>query len=430
MTMLRVCLIALVLIAGHAGASVAQTVDDLFNQAALTDIRLALHSSDWQALKANFLSNTYYPTDLTWGGVTVRNVGIRSRGLGSRSPVKPGLRVDFDRYAMGQRFLGAKSIILDNLTQDPSMMKEVLSMSLFTRLGLPAPREAFVRLYVNNTLVGLYAVVESIDKQFLERAFGQDGGNLFEYDYTIDYNFEYLGSDLGPYQTLFSAKTNETHPTFDLYDAIERMVRTVNQTADGALEGALAPFLDLAAFMKHVAVETFVAENDGLLGYAGMNNFYMYQFKNLSQFQVITWDKDNAFFQPDFPLFLRADRNVLMRRALTIPAARQAYLNGAIAAADSAAEGQVGADGSTGWLAREVERLYALVRSAALEDPSKPFSNADFEAAVAGLRTFARVRSGFVRCEVANQSRAPQACGLAASPGAVAGSPRIGTDVH
>ena len=131
---------------------------------------------------------------------------------------------------------------------------------------------------------------------------------------------------------------------FELYDPIERMVRAVNQTADAALEGALAQFLDLAAFMKHVAVETFVAENDGLLGYAGMNNFYIYQFKDRPQFQVITWDKDNTFVQPDLPIFLRADRNVLMRRALTIPAARQAYLDGVIAAADSAAEGQAGAD--------------------------------------------------------------------------------------
>ena len=56
-----------------------------------------------------------------------------------------------------------------------------------------------------------------------------------------------------------------------------------------------------------------------------MNNFYFYQFQDRPQFQVITWDKDNAFLQADFPLFLRADRNVLMRRALTIPAARQAY---------------------------------------------------------------------------------------------------------
>ena len=249
----RVSLIVLVLLCGHAATSLAQTLDDVFNPGSLDDIRLMLNSSDWQNLKANFLDNTYYPTDLTWGTITVRNVGIRSRGLGSRSAVKPGLRVDFDRYATGQRFLGAKSIILDNLTQDPSMMKEVLSMSLFNRVGLPAPREAFVRLYVNNTLVGLYAVVESIDKNFLDKVFGQDGGNLFEYDYTIDYNFDYLGSAYDPYANLFKAKTNETHSKFDLYDALERMIRTANQAADGALEGALGPFLDLETFMRHLA---------------------------------------------------------------------------------------------------------------------------------------------------------------------------------
>ena len=39
---------------------------------------------------------------MTWNGMTVRDVGIRSRGRGSRSGNKPGLRVDFDRYRHGQ----------------------------------------------------------------------------------------------------------------------------------------------------------------------------------------------------------------------------------------------------------------------------------------------------------------------------------------
>lgn len=54
----------------------------------------------------------------------MRNAGIRSRGRGSRSGTKPGLRVDFDRYASDQTFLGLKSFILDNLTQDPSGVHE------------------------------------------------------------------------------------------------------------------------------------------------------------------------------------------------------------------------------------------------------------------------------------------------------------------
>ena len=394
----------------HVQPANAQTADDVFNVEALNDIRLVLHSSDWQKLKDNFQDNTYYPADVTWSGVTVRNVGIRSRGLGSRSAIKPGLRVDFDRYASGQRFVNLKSLVLDNLTQDPSMLKEVLSMRLFSRLGLPAPREAFVRLYVNNALVGLYAVVESIDKRFLERTFGQDNGNLFEYNYTFDFNFEYLGDDLGRYQEIFDAKTNESHSTFELFDPIHRMVRTANEASDAAFESAMSEFLDLKPFARHVAAETFVAENDGWLGYAGMNNFYLYQFGDRTQFQVITWDKDNTFLQTDFPIFERADRNVLMRRALAVPALKQAYLDGLAAAADSALEGQEGGDPSTGWLAREIERLAGLVLPAAREDTNKPYSTGEVEAAIDGLRRFARARPAFVTCAVANESRSPVAC--------------------
>jgi spore coat protein CotH len=35
--------------------------------------------------------------------------------------------------------------------------------------------------------------------------------------------------------------------------------------------------LDVAQFMRHVAIENCLAENDGILGHAGMNNFYLYR---------------------------------------------------------------------------------------------------------------------------------------------------------
>lgn len=406
---LRFCAATLVALSLPLGAA-AQTADDLFNSANLNDIKLALNSADWAKLKENFRDNTYYPADLTWGDLKVRNVGIRSRGNGSRSGVKPGLRVDFDRYASGQRFLDLKSLVLDNLVQDPSTMKEVISMSLFSRLSLPAPREAFVRLYVNNTLVGLYAVVESIDKSFLKRVLGQNDGNLYEYNYLYPYNFEYLGADFAPYQELFDPKTNESHSTFDLFDAIERMVRTANEASDGAFESAISAFLDLPALARHLAAENYTAENDGILGYAGMNNFYLYELEDSTQFRVITWDKDNTFLQSDFPILQRTDQNVLVRRALAIPSFKQAYFDGLVAAADSAVDGQADGDAGTGWMAQEVERLYALVHAAVLADVNKPYSNDDFEAAVDGIRTFARQRSAYVKCEVAAQSGTPGGC--------------------
>ena len=394
---------AVTLVVGLGSRASAQSASDLFDSSTLNDIRLTLHSSDWTKLKENFQDNTYYPTDMTWKGLTVRNVGIRSRGNGSRSGVKPGLRVDFDRYSTDQRFLDLKSIVLDNLVQDPSTMKEVISMALFSRLSLPAPREAFVRLYVNNTFVGLYAVVESVDKRFLKRVFDQNDGNLYEFKYVYPYNFDDLGSDYPRYRELFDPKTNESHSDFDLFDTIAQLVHAANASVDASFESAVGAFLDLPLFAKHVAVENFTAENDGILGYAGMNNFYLYQFEDRPQFQVITWDKDNTMLQGDFPIDQRIDQNVVMRRAYAIPSVKQAYLDALNAAADSATEGQEGDDAGPGWLAREIERLYALIHDSARADTNKPYSNDEFEAAVDGIRGFARQRPAFVRCQVAKQ---------------------------
>src|SRR5262245_37177899 len=75
------------------------TSDDFFNDSAVGELRLWLNDGDWEKLKANFQDNTYYPADMEWNGLQVQNLGIRSRGTGSRSANKPGLRVDFDRYS-------------------------------------------------------------------------------------------------------------------------------------------------------------------------------------------------------------------------------------------------------------------------------------------------------------------------------------------
>jgi len=406
--LLRLIAVPLVL-AALAGPAAAQTADDLFDAGSLRELRLVLHSSDWSALKATFQENTFYPADVTWSGTTLRNAAVRSRGLGSRSATKPGLLLRFDRYVRDGTFLGQTSLVLDNLTQDPSAMKEVLAMQLFRRMGLPAPREAFVRLYVNNAYLGLYAVVEDIAAPFLQRTLGESAGTLYEYDWTFDYTFDYRGSTLDNY-VMFKPQTNTTQSTFDLYSPIESLVRVVNQATDEGFEAAVAPYLDLQAVARHLAVENFISDDDGWLGNWGMNNFYLYRRASGGRFQIIAWDKDYTFWRPDNDIFLRVDANVLARRALALPPVWQAYVDALGEAADSASEGQEGGDRSTGWLAREIERLYGLVRDAVVDDPVKPYSIDEFDQAVAGLRTFAAGRGPFVRCAVANLSRDPQPC--------------------
>jgi spore coat protein CotH len=402
--------VVVVLALSCALPSAAQTTDDLFNPEVVQRIELWLNSSDWAKLKASFQENTYYPADLTWNGHTVRNVGIRSRGLGSRSATKPGLRVDFDRYASGQQFLGLKSFVLDNLTQDPSGIKETVAMRLFARLGIPAPRETHAQVFVNGAYAGLYGLVESVDKTMMGRVFGsigdnvQNDGYLFEYNYVLDqpWRFGYEGADLAPYRARFDIKTNESHAPSLIWGPIEELVRLVNETPAAGFEAAVQPRLDLAAFVRYIAAQNFIAQNDGFNGYAGMNNFYFYRLEDSAQHVFIAWDEDNGFLAPEFSITDRHDENVLTRKTLEVAAYRSQYFE-VLAGAAASAEA---------WLGQEMRRQADLIRDAMLADTNKPYSNAEHEAERERLLAFPAARISFVRCEVAKQTGAarPPGC--------------------
>lgn len=382
--------------------------DAFFDDSVVHEIRLVVNSKDWQALKDHFMDNTYYPCDFRWRDQTVRNIGIRSRGTGSRSGVKPALRVDFDRYTTDQKFLGLKSVILRNSTQDASNLHERLSMALFRRLGLEAPREAHTTLFVNNDYVGLYEIVESIDKPFLKRTYDQDEGYLYEYDYppgNAPYYLEYRGSDPGLYVPApFKPETHEDNPRPEY---IEQFIWTVNLAGDAVFRSAMSEYLDLLRFIRHVAVEVFVADNDGFLGDWGVNNFYFHRFDNQKLFTFIAWDKSEAFKSGySYGIFhnladVPAERqNRLMRRLLSYPDLYEAYLDALLECARSAGEPAEGASGGPGWLEREVEREYGQIHAAAIADPFKPFTNDEFERAISDLRTFASHRVDAVTRQV------------------------------
>lgn len=376
-----------------------------FDDSTVQSITLNINSRDWQSLKDHFQDNTYYPCDFRWNGNVVRNVGIRSRGTGSRSGAKPGLRVDFDRYTSSQTFLGLKSFILRNQTQDASNMHERISMLLFRRLGVKTPREAFTKLFINSTYAGLYTIVESVDKAFLRAAFNEDEGYLYKYDYNVDdsaYFFEDRGADPAAYVPHpFKPETHESDPR---PEPIVEFVRIVNNDSEAAFPTTVAPYVDWDNFTRHIAIENVLADQDGFNGNYGINNFYWYRLADRNLFMWIPWDKSEAFkdgpFLPIFHNFLDGvtqRRNRLSQRAMSIPAVLNMYLARLLDAAKSLRElDEANPDDKRGWMEREIEREYAQIHDLVYQDVQKPYSNEEFEAEVERLRTFARERSPFV----------------------------------
>lgn len=351
-------------------------VDPIFDQARLHDARLFIDPADWRALQEDFWANTYYAARISLDGRVLDQVGVRSRGEGSRSGAKPGLKVDFNRYVAGQEFGVYKSLDIDNQLQDPSFLRERLSFMVFEAMGIPAPHNSFARFYVNDEYWGVYSLTEPVSKPFLKARLGEESGNLFDYEWAFAWDFSFRGDDPGAYVPVpFQPQTNEDH--LDPRGLVS-FIQAVSETPDDRFVQDMGSWLDLVQFLTYLAVENAIAETDGFLGRQGVNNFYLYEHGQGRRFTFIPWDKDTALATLSVPVYQGVEKNVLARRLLADPTQRQTY----VAALRRAVTSFVNAR----WLGPRADEAYAQIRASALEDSRKPWTNQQFEEAVSGTR--------------------------------------------
>ena len=380
------------------------TAAQLFDDSYVHEVWLSMHSGDWDLLQKRYMENTYYPADVAWNSVVVRNAGIRSRGSGSRDPRKPSLKIDFDRYVTDQAFAGLKGLDLDNFRQDAGMLKEPVTMQLFRKMGVAAPRVVHARVYINNNYLGLYAVVETLDKRFLKTALDENDGYLYEFEWASDFRMQWLGPDLSRYAGMFKPKTHETDTPEVLFEPIENMIEAVNRSPRDTWEQVATRFFDFDMMLAYLAVEMFLSDHDGLVGDWGMNNFYFYRFEDSERFQFIPWDKDYNFHEVSRDAFAGFDDNVLIATAMRYPRLREAYVLALRRCAAIALE--PAADGTgPGWLEREISREAAMIRTSAYDDAAKAYTNERFEQEVAWMLDFARQRSGQIYRQVGEGNR-------------------------
>jgi spore coat protein H len=377
----------------------AQTqVDALLDGSSLQDLWVHVNARDWEDLHTHFEENTYYPADVEWQGTRVRNASIRVRGVASRNGHKPSFRLDFNRYVTGQTFFGLDALTLDSSWQDPSMITNRLSMLLFRRMGIPAPRVAHVRLFAGagREFAGVYAVTEEVTPSFLRANVGEDAGYLYEFNHLQDQNwgFQDPGPRLGWFVPRFTPKTHDTESVAQLYTPLRDLVQRINDAPPSDLESRLAGYLDLNMFITELAIQNFVAQTDGLVGGVGMNNFYLYRFagKNLSL--LIPWDQGNAFGFFDVPPWWNIDTNVLASKIWNEPKYRARYLAVLLQLADV-----VSADD---WLVGEAQRDYQQIRDVVYTDPLAPYPLEQFERMHLTVQQFIRTRPDNVRQYVAS----------------------------
>ena len=240
----------------------------------------------------------YAHADLEMGGITFTNVGVRYKGNGtymeSQGGNKRPLKADLNKFVKGQKLAGRTTLDFQNNTTDAGMMNDTLAYRLFRDAGVPAPRTAYAKVYVDapgahtNTYFGLYTMPENVDAAFAKDRFGVKGGLVLKP--VTSRLFSDLGDDWSKYETPYDPKTK---PVEQQKKRVIEFAKFVSHADDAEYARRLAEFVDVDEFARFMAVIVWLSNFDSVLDMG--QNFYVYLDPRSNKFSFIPWDLDHSF---------------------------------------------------------------------------------------------------------------------------------------
>lgn len=247
------------------------------------EIRINMAPEEWQKICGNPYSDDYHAADVSIDGVTVRNVGVRTRGHGSMAMAvqsfpnshKYPFKIKFDKYDKDSTFMGLDELALNNGGDDYSFMRDYIGYESHRLLGGEASCVAFFNVYLNDELRGFYVGVECIDSCYLDRYFGSHKNNLYEGE-----NWATL-SPWMPLTCLTQKKGKD-----ESKDDVKQLISVIDKTPLGE-KGDIEKVLDVDSALRMLAVNAVLDNRDG---YGGMyaHNYYLYN--DNGKFKVLPWD--------------------------------------------------------------------------------------------------------------------------------------------
>jgi hypothetical protein len=276
----------------------AQTKADteIFNVKKVHIIKIAfLQPNAWDSLmhyKTGPDDKKYMQATVIFNGKPFYSAGVRLKGQSSfdfSNDRKESFKIKFNQYIGGQTNHGISTINLNNNFNDPSMIREKLLFDIMRMEKLPAPRTAHAAVYLNDEYLGLYTLVEEINRRFLENEFGNADGSLYEGEPIA--TFENLGNELKNYMRSYITKHTENNMT----DLIE-LIRAVNKQGISDINYAkqLESHLNVENVLKIWAI-TNIFYNSDAYNTEFVHNFFLYRNSQTKRFEWLPFDGNNAF---------------------------------------------------------------------------------------------------------------------------------------
>ncbi len=266
------------------GSSDAGVVVDLYDPAIVPKFELTLAPDAIATLSSTAAADqkTWVHGTFRYGGKEVVDVGIRRKGSSTfrALPGKASLKVRFDKYVNGQTFAGLHELTLNNMVSDETGLAERLSYHLFRAAGLPAQRANSATVAINGDNYGLYANIETPNKDFIKRAFGANTKTLYEADYG-----QWIPND-GSYSEEVGDGTKAD---------LTALFAAVAATTDANLPNGVAANLDVTEWLRFSAAEGVIGDRDGYAFSIYSSHNYFLAGNTNGVLSLVPWSLDLTF---------------------------------------------------------------------------------------------------------------------------------------
>jgi spore coat protein CotH len=273
------------------GAAQGTEGDSLFSAPVVHTIKLYFTQPNWwDSLVAYKPLDIDLMCDIKIDGMYIDSIGAQFKGNSSYNGPgdKKPFNIHFDEYRTWQRYDGLKTINLNNCFGDPTLMREKIFLDFCAAAGVQGPRCTYVNLYLNDSLWGLYTLVEQANKTFLEDRYFNDGGNLFKGD--PQGNLKWINNQDTSYYNKYELKTNTT--ANDWSDLVH-LIDEINNTASANFYDSVQAVLNTDSWIRGWAACNLFVNLDSYMGSG--HNYYIYHNTASNLFDYIIWDCNETF---------------------------------------------------------------------------------------------------------------------------------------
>lgn len=208
--------------------------------------------------------------------------GMSADGNGDNPP----LLIKFDEFTVGQTYQGLSEMAV-RIGSDKALLNEALAFYLHREAGQVVPETAYAAVSLPDNETSLYLITEHPDENYLKKYFNDKNGILYKVaNFT---GFEYLGEDPTLYAEKYEQKTSVNDD--DMVQLIKFM-RFVSESSDEEFEEGLADWLELDSFVRMMALDNLLSNNDSFVGMG--SNYYLYYNKETAKFTMLSWDQNLA----------------------------------------------------------------------------------------------------------------------------------------